>query len=151
MQSYSQKHSAYYKLFLMSAQKTKSQQHRTALGNETKLCASCGRIFSYQKRWAKNWEAVRYCSSSCRQDKFEKRDVILEATILSQLNTLPKNTTISLSDIEKNTELPNIRNLKERLRRAVRRLLAKDKLDILQKGRLVDASTAKGDIELRLK
>ncbi|MFO0453382.1 MAG: DUF2256 domain-containing protein, partial [Pseudomonadota bacterium] len=29
-------------------------------------CASCGRPFTWRKRWAKVWDEVRYCSDACR-------------------------------------------------------------------------------------
>lgn len=31
-----------------------------------KTCASCGRPFTWRKKWALNWEQVRYCSDACR-------------------------------------------------------------------------------------
>ena len=33
----------------------------------TKDCATCGRPFTWRKKWAKNWEQVRYCSEHCRK------------------------------------------------------------------------------------
>ncbi|WP_206185188.1 DUF2256 domain-containing protein [Thioclava sp. F42-5] len=33
----------------------------------TKLCASCGRAFAWRKKWARDWESVRYCSDRCRR------------------------------------------------------------------------------------
>ncbi|WP_210402026.1 DUF2256 domain-containing protein [Thioclava sp. F36-6] len=33
----------------------------------TKLCASCGRPFAWRKKWARDWESVRYCSERCRR------------------------------------------------------------------------------------
>lgn len=31
-----------------------------------KLCAACGRPFSWRKKWARDWERVRFCSDRCR-------------------------------------------------------------------------------------
>lgn len=31
-----------------------------------KVCAACGRPFSWRKKWARDWENVRYCSDRCR-------------------------------------------------------------------------------------
>ena len=39
----------------------------------SKPCAVCGRAMSWRKAWAKNWEAVRYCSEACRRRKDESR------------------------------------------------------------------------------
>ncbi|MGD2024585.1 MAG: DUF2256 domain-containing protein [Methyloceanibacter sp.] len=32
----------------------------------TKVCPSCGRDFSWRRKWARNWDSVRYCSRRCR-------------------------------------------------------------------------------------
>lgn len=129
------------------ARRAKHQENNTH--KETKLCVSCGRIFHYQRRWEKTWAEVRYCSKSCRQDKLEKRDALLEDHILKLLNT--QKNAVDPSEIEIQLETENYKNLKERIRRAARRLVAKGKIDILQKGKMVDASSAKGPIEVRLK
>ncbi len=34
-----------------------------------KICATCGRPFSWRKKWAKVWAEVKYCSDKCRQKK----------------------------------------------------------------------------------
>ncbi|MFW5659227.1 MAG: DUF2256 domain-containing protein [Bacteroidota bacterium] len=31
-----------------------------------KVCANCGRPFSWRKKWARDWEHVKYCSKACR-------------------------------------------------------------------------------------
>ena len=45
-------------------------------GNKQSLparpCAVCGRAMSWRKAWAKNWDAVRYCSDACRKNKHVK-------------------------------------------------------------------------------
>ena len=33
----------------------------------TKICAQCRLPFTWRKRWARDWEAVRYCSERCRR------------------------------------------------------------------------------------
>jgi hypothetical protein len=35
----------------------------------SKPCVACGRPMSWRKAWARNWEAVRYCSDACRRNK----------------------------------------------------------------------------------
>ncbi|MDX2257444.1 MAG: DUF2256 domain-containing protein [Hyphomicrobiaceae bacterium] len=32
-----------------------------------KVCAACGRPFSWRKKWARVWDEVRYCSDRCRR------------------------------------------------------------------------------------
>ena len=31
-----------------------------------KVCEACDRPFSWRKKWARDWDAVRYCSDRCR-------------------------------------------------------------------------------------
>ncbi|HRX00253.1 MAG TPA: DUF2256 domain-containing protein [Cyclobacteriaceae bacterium] len=34
-----------------------------------KVCLVCKRPFTWRRKWAKNWESVRYCSERCRRNK----------------------------------------------------------------------------------
>jgi len=34
-----------------------------------KICQTCGRPFVWRKKWAKDWEQVKYCSDRCRREK----------------------------------------------------------------------------------
>jgi hypothetical protein len=42
-------------------------------GNKTSLptkpCQACGRPMTWRKRWAKNWEEVKFCSDRCRANR----------------------------------------------------------------------------------
>jgi len=33
-----------------------------------KVCIACSRPFSWRRKWARDWENVRYCSDRCRAD-----------------------------------------------------------------------------------
>ena len=50
-----------------------ADQGRGFKGNKSHLpskpCAVCGRPMSWRKAWAKNWDAVLYCSDACRKLK----------------------------------------------------------------------------------
>lgn len=35
----------------------------------SKNCAACGLPMTWRKRWAKNWNEVRYCSERCRRQR----------------------------------------------------------------------------------
>ena len=39
-------------------------------GNKASLpskdCIACGRAMTWRKKWAKNWDDVKYCSDACR-------------------------------------------------------------------------------------
>ena len=32
----------------------------------SKLCEACKRPFTWRRKWARDWEQVRYCSDRCR-------------------------------------------------------------------------------------
>ena len=34
-----------------------------------KTCPVCSRPFHWRKKWARNWDEVRYCSDACRKNK----------------------------------------------------------------------------------
>jgi hypothetical protein len=48
----------------------KPNQYHAYKGNKsylpTKVCATCGKIFSWRKKWARCWDEVKYCSDRCR-------------------------------------------------------------------------------------
>ncbi|MGC9269825.1 DUF2256 domain-containing protein [Acidiphilium sp.] len=35
----------------------------------SKLCAACNRPFTWRRKWARDWELVRFCSNACRTGK----------------------------------------------------------------------------------
>ena len=37
-----------------------------------KICAACGRPFAWRRKWAANWDEVRYCSDACRTGKRDR-------------------------------------------------------------------------------
>lgn len=38
-----------------------------------KICATCGKPFAWRKKWAKNWDDVRYCSDRCRNHRHDEQ------------------------------------------------------------------------------
>jgi len=38
-------------------------------GFEPKTCQQCHLPFEWRKKWAKNWDEVKYCSDRCRENK----------------------------------------------------------------------------------
>lgn len=34
-----------------------------------KICVACNRPFAWRKKWARDWENVRFCSERCRRNK----------------------------------------------------------------------------------
>lgn len=35
----------------------------------SRVCARCGRPFTWRRKWARDWEQVRYCSDRCRMGR----------------------------------------------------------------------------------
>jgi hypothetical protein len=35
----------------------------------SKICACCGRPFLWRKKWARDWDSVKFCSDRCRTDR----------------------------------------------------------------------------------
>lgn len=116
----------------------------------TKTCASCGRRFEWRKKWERNWDEVRYCSQACRNAKPGPRERQLEAEILDLLSERAATSTICPSDVARRVAPQEWRPLMEPVRRAARRLVAEGRVQITQQGRVVDPSTAKGPIRIRL-
>jgi hypothetical protein len=39
-----------------------------------KVCITCGRPFTWRKKWARDWDAVRHCSDRCRGSHGKAQD-----------------------------------------------------------------------------
>jgi len=120
-----------------------------------KTCASCGRRIEWRKKWADNWDDVKYCSDACRSRKVTKIDRELEAKILELLGQRAATATICPSDAARavgasDDDPEGWRDLMEPARRAARRLVAADVVTITQGGKPADPSTARGPIRIRL-
>ncbi len=114
---------------------------------ESKTCESCGREIEYRKKWARDWDQVKYCSDKCRQNKnkFDYRDAIL-----SLLAKRDAGKTICPSEVLPQEEKSNA-VMMEHVRRSARLLCNDGKIDITQNGKPVDPSDFRGPIRLRLK
>lgn len=44
-----------------------------------KTCCSCGRDFTWRKKWERCWDEVKYCSKSCKRHR-AKPQVVEECT-----------------------------------------------------------------------
>jgi len=148
----------------------RDQAHESVSDRADKVCGSCGRRIEWRAKWERDWDAVRWCSDACRARGVRPIDHELEAKILSLLAVLPRDATICPSDaaravtaagatVSDGVADENIgdnsaaesaaRELAEPARRAARRLVAAGEVEIMQGGRVVDPSTAKGDIRIR--
>ncbi|GAA1932708.1 DUF2256 and DUF3253 domain-containing protein [Nocardioides hwasunensis] len=117
-----------------------------------KTCQSCGRTIEWRKKWERDWESVRYCSTACRRRGVSSVDQRLEEAITTLLGQRARTATICPSDAARlvgGEDEEAWRALMEPARRAARRLVDRGEVEITQKGRVVDPSTAKGPIRIR--
>lgn len=147
-------------------------------GADEKTCAGCGRRVQWRRKWAQDWDEIRWCSQACRRRGRTSADGQLETAILELLSARAAASTICPSeaarrvaaarqadgpDTDRDTahnsghdsgdrpgqDSEPWRQLMEPARAAARRLVAAGEVEIIQKGRAVDPSTAKGPIRLR--
>ena len=115
----------------------------------TKTCAACGRRIEWRRKWARDWEQVRYCSAGCRRHGVTDTDRRLERAILDLLAARAAAATICPSEAARVVGGDGWRELMEPARQAARRLVAADTVEITQGGRVVDPSTARGPVRVR--
>lgn len=121
---------------------------------QSKPCMVCGRTIEWRAKWAGDWDQVRYCSQRCRRRKLGPLDDDLTATILRLLDARRRGATICPSEAARavagHDDDGAWRELMEPARMAARRLVAEGRAEITQRGRVVDPSSAKGPIRIRL-
>ena len=116
---------------------------------EEKICAACGRRIEPRRKWQKDWDSVRYCSERCRRHRPSRRDRRLEQALLDRADRAAAGATFCPSEVARAEASEDWRRLMEPIRQAARRLVADGALEMLQRGRQVDPSTARGPIRLR--
>ena len=114
--------------------------------NDTKICTSCGRIIEYRKKWEKNWTEIKYCSDECRRNKnkFDYREAILN--LLRERGSLK---TIFPSEVLPEN-FQQDKNMLEHVRRSARLLANENKIELIQNGKVVDPTSFKEPVSLRL-
>ena len=116
---------------------------------DRKPCKACGRTITWRKKWARDWDDVRYCSDACRRRKVSAVDLRLEEAIRSKLLQRAASSTICPSEVARDLGGDDWRELMEPARAAARRMVAAGEVEITQGGQVVDPSTAKGPIRIR--
>jgi hypothetical protein len=144
----------------MPDRRPNSRQSAAAAGTpEPKACASCGRTIAWRKKWERDWGSVKFCSDACRARKIGAHENALEEAIVALLHERGRGKTICPSEAARKVAGEGTQSedrsawepLMEPARAAARRLVAAGKIDITQAGHIVDGSTAKGPIRLRLR
>jgi hypothetical protein len=103
----------------------------------------------WRAKWAKNWDSVKYCSDACRKQRLTAIDTALEDAIVQLLNARARDASICPSEAAQRVGGEDWQRLMEPTRMAARRLVAQEKVQITQGGRVVDPSRAKGPIRIR--
>lgn len=116
----------------------------------TKPCTVCGRVITWRKKWERDWDNVRYCGDACRRKGLTDQDASLEGAILALLAARAHGATICPSEAARVVAPLAWEPLMEPARAAARRLVAQGRVVITQRGHIVDPSTAKGPIRVRL-
>ncbi len=116
---------------------------------EARPCRTCGREIEWRRKWADRWDEIRYCSERCRRRRPGRFDRELEAALVARADRAAAGATFCPSEVARAIRPDDWRPLMEPVRRAARRLVAAGSLDMLQRGRIVDPSTARGPIRLR--
>ena len=119
-----------------------------AAGDE-KPCVVCGRRITWRRKWARDWEQVKYCSAACRKRGHRPIDQALENAIMTLLARRARGATLCPSEAARQVAPDNWRPLMEASRAAARRLVDQGVVEITQQGRRVDPSTARGPIRVR--
>ena len=112
-----------------------------------KVCAACGRSFSYRAKWARDWDAVRYCSARCRGAR-PAADDPLERAILDALAGRAREATVCPAEIAQ-ARWEDWRPHLEEVRSAARRLVAVGQIELTQAGAVVDPDHARGPLRMR--
>jgi hypothetical protein len=118
----------------------------------TKTCLVCGRTISWRKKWARDWDDVKYCSTGCRQraKRAERTvDADLDHALKLLLTKRGDSKTVCPSEVARAVGGEQWRDLMEPARAAARRSVARGEAVITQHGQIVDPSTAKGPIRIR--
>ena len=108
----------------------------------------------WRRKWRRDWVNVQYCSRACRESGLSRVDLRLEVVMLELLQAQSAGASICPSEAARivagKRSADSWRELMPAARKAARRLVVKGWAEILQRGRPVDASTARGAIRVRL-
>lgn len=115
---------------------------------EEKTCASCGRRITWRRSLARSWDEVRYCSDACRRRKVTAQDAALEAELRHRLSAAGR-AGVDPDELVRAVAPQDLAAQREPARRAARRLVAAGVAEMVQGGRVVDPSTARGPVRVR--
>ena len=113
-----------------------------------KVCARCGRPFTWRKKWARDWEHVKFCSDGCRRGAGEV-GASIDAAVMAALDGRAEGSSIGPSDVARAMDPKRWRERLDDVRAAAVRLSLAKRIVVLQAGCVVDPLVVRGDIRLR--
>ncbi len=117
----------------------------------SKPCVTCGRVITWRRKWERCWDEVRYCSDRCRAHKPGDAERQLEALVLEMTQARGSRASLCPSEVARALQPEGWEARMEDVRQAARRLVVAGRVEILQGGRVVDPSTARGPIRIRIR
>lgn len=104
-----------------------------------KTCKACGRDFQWRKKWANNWEDVKFCSKACSNMNLESLE-ILKALLLNTIRS--SNDGITLDQIKVNYD-------KKLIHSALRLLEIEGKVELFKANKKIKAQNLNGNIRIK--
>lgn len=118
-----------------------------------KTCPTCGRNFEWRRKWALDWDSVRYCSSRCRRGpglvgrEAEQAILDLLAHRSSDASICPSEAARALAAA--GSQPDSWRSSMPKIHDAARRLAVEGRIEITQGGRVLDPTDLRGPVRLR--
>lgn len=115
-----------------------------------KVCTTCGRPFAWRAKWARVWQEVQTCSAACKRgpgamgQALEQALQDLVARRSAGKTACPSEAVMALYGDKDQWPKDVLRHM----RYAVNRLAATGALVVSQRGRVVDAASAKGPLRV---
>ena len=113
-----------------------------------KLCARCGRPFDWRKKWARDWEQVKFCSDACRRGS-APIGAKVDAAVMAALESRREGSSICPFEVARALDPKHWRERLDDVRAAAVRLSLANRVVVTQAGHVVDPLVAKGPIRIR--
>lgn len=113
-----------------------------------KVCARCGRPFAWRKKWARDWEHVKYCSDACRRGS-AAIGAAVDAAVMAVLDGRREGSSLGLDEIARALEPKRWRDRVDGVRAAAVRLALARRIVVTQGGRVIEPLLAEGPIQIR--
>jgi hypothetical protein len=102
-----------------------------------KVCARCGRPFAWRKKWARDWEQVKFCSDACRRGAGQV-GASIDTAMMVALDGRAQGSSICPSEVARAIDPKRWRERLDDVRAAAVRLALAKRIVVLQAGCVVD-------------